>query len=477
MSLKTFLLWRILKPTTMKKGELIFSALLLPVDFVMLLAAGIATYFLRTRILSVFRPVLFEFNLPFEKYFVLIFFVSIIFVVAYAVSGLYSLRTTRGQIAELSRVVVASSASVMVVIIYIFLRQELFNSRFLVLGAWLMAIIFVSLGRLLMRRLQKVLVSKYNFGVHKLMIVGDDELSRRIVSDIQANPSLGYRIVKRLVDPEVAEIKAAIGNPGVDEVILANPDYPADRVVEIVDFCHENHLIFKYVPNIFQTLTANFAVDTLSGAPLIELKRTALDGWGRIIKRTFDIVGSSLGLIILSPVLAVIAFAIKWETEGPVLVHLERISRNKHLRLLKFRSMIRDAEKYKDLLWQFNERKDSPLFKMKNDPRVTKVGRFLRHWRLDELPQLWNVLRGDISLVGPRPHQPDEIEKYQKHHKRVLAIKAGVTGMAQISGSSDLPFEKEVALDTLYVENWSFAQDIKILILTFLKLFRDKSAV
>jgi exopolysaccharide biosynthesis polyprenyl glycosylphosphotransferase len=477
MSLKTFLLWRILKPTTMKKRELIFSALLLPVDFVMLLAAGIATYFLRTRILSVFRPVLFEFNLPFEKYFVLIFFVSIIFVVAYAVSGLYSLRTTRGQIAELSRVVVASSASVMVVIIYIFLRQELFNSRFLVLGAWLMAIIFVSLGRLLMRRLQKVLVSKYNFGVHKLIIVGDDELSRRIVSDIQANPSLGYRIVKRLVDPEVAEIKAAIGNPGVDEVILANPDYPADRVVEIVDFCHENHLIFKYVPNIFQTLTANFAVDTLSGAPLIELKRTALDGWGRIIKRTFDIVGSSLGLIILSPVLAVIAFAIKWETEGPVLVHLERISRNKRLRLLKFRSMIRDAEKYKDLLWQFNERKDSPLFKMKNDPRVTKVGRFLRHWRLDELPQLWNVLRGDISLVGPRPHQPDEIEKYQKHHKRVLAIKAGVTGMAQISGSSDLPFEKEVALDTLYVENWSFAQDIKILILTFLKLFRDKSAV
>lgn len=461
----------------MKKRELIFSALLLPVDFVMLLAAGIATYFLRTRILSVFRPVLFEFNLPFEKYFVLIFFVSIIFVVAYAVSGLYSLRTTRGQIAELSRVVVASSASVMVVIIYIFLRQELFNSRFLVLGAWLMAIIFVSLGRLLMRRLQKVLVSKYNFGVHKLIIVGDDELSRRIVSDIQANPSLGYRIVKRLVDPEVAEIKAAIGNPGVDEVILANPDYPADRVVEIVDFCHENHLIFKYVPNIFQTLTANFAVDTLSGAPLIELKRTALDGWGRIIKRTFDIVGSSLGLIILSPVLAVIAFAIKWETEGPVLVHLERISRNKRLRLLKFRSMIRDAEKYKDLLWQFNERKDSPLFKMKNDPRVTKVGRFLRHWRLDELPQLWNVLRGDISLVGPRPHQPDEIEKYQKHHKRVLAIKAGVTGMAQISGSSDLPFEKEVALDTLYVENWSFAQDIKILILTFLKLFRDKSAV
>ena len=139
--------------------------------------------------------------------------------------------------------------------------------------------------------------------------------------------------------------------------------------------------------------------------------------------------------------------------------------------------MINNAEKYKDQLWQFNERSDSPLFKMKNDPRITGVGKFLRRLRLDELPQLYNVWMGDIALVGPRPHQPDEIEKYQKHHKRLLAIKAGVTGMAQISGSSDLPFEKEVAVDTLYIENWSFGQDVKILILTLLKLFRDKSAV
>ena len=139
--------------------------------------------------------------------------------------------------------------------------------------------------------------------------------------------------------------------------------------------------------------------------------------------------------------------------------------------------MIKDAEKYKEHLWQFNERPDSPLFKMRDDPRVTRVGRFLRRCRLDEFPQLWNVFRGDISLVGPRPHQPDEIARYEKHHRRVLAIKAGVTGMAQISGSSDLPFEKEVALDTLYMEKWSLGRDFKIIFLTVLKLFRDHSAV
>ena len=220
-SLKTFLFWRIFKP--MKKGELVFSALLLPVDFVMLLAAGIATYFLRTRILSAFRPVLFQFNLPFEKYFILVLVVSLLFVASYAISGLYNLRSTRSAIREFSRIVVASSAGIMAVIIYIFLRQELFNSRFLVLGAWFLAIIFVSVGRLIMRRLQRVFISRYNFGVHKVMVIGGDDVTQRIVGEIKANPASGYRIVKHLTDPEVGEIKATAGNPGIDEVILANP--------------------------------------------------------------------------------------------------------------------------------------------------------------------------------------------------------------------------------------------------------------
>lgn len=461
----------------MKRGELIFSALLLPVDYLMLILAGIVTYFARTKIISSFRPVLFEFNLPFEKYLVLVLMVSLVFVVAYAISGLYSLESTRKTITEFFRVVVASSAAVMAVIIYIFLRQELFNSRFLVLGAWFFAIIFVSLGRLFMRSLQRFLVARYNFGIHKIMVIGDDEISQRIVNDIQANPVFGYRIVKHLANPEVSEVKSAIGNPGIDEVILANPNYPADRVIEIVDFCHENHLTFKYVPNIYQTLTVNYSVDTFSGAPVIELRRTALDGWGRIIKRFMDMVGSAAALLILAPFFLMAALIIKWESDGPVFVKLDRVSRNRRFRLMKFRSMIKDAEKYKDYLSSFNERKDSPLFKMKNDPRVTGAGRFMRRYRLDELPQFWNVLRGDISLVGPRPHQPDEIARYDKHHRRVLAIKAGVTGLAQISGSSNLLFEKEVALDTLYIENWSLSQDVRILIITFLKLFRDRSAV
>ena len=461
----------------MKKAELTFSALLLPVDFAMLIVAGLVTYFLRTQILSSFRPVLFQFNLPLAKYMVLTLAISLVFIISYAISGLYTLASTRKTLEEFFKVVVASSAGIMAVIVYIFLRQELFNSRFLVMGAWFFAIVFVSLGRLTMRYIQKFLVSKHDFGIHKVLVIGEDDITGKIISHIKANPAFGYRIVKHLTNPEVAEVKLAIGNPGVDEVILANPNYPAERVIEIIDFCHENHLAFKFVPNIFQTLTANFAFDAFAGVPLVELRRTALDGWGRILKRAVDVLGSLVGLTLLLPVFGIIAFAIKWETEGPVFMHLDRISRNKHFKLHKFRSMIKNAEQYKIYLAELNERADSPLFKMKNDPRVTGVGRALRKYRLDEFPQLWNVLTGDISLVGPRPHQPDEIDKYEKHHKRVLAIKAGVTGLAQISGSSDLPFEEEVALDSFYIENWSMWQDIKMIILTVLKLFRDRSAV
>lgn len=461
----------------MKKSELVFNTLLVPTDLVMVIAAGWATYVSRTKILNTFRPVLFEFNLPLEKYFLLVLFAAVFFIVIFALSGLYKLKTTTSGIEEFFKISVASSAGIMLLIVYIFLRQELFDSRFLVLGGWILTIMFVTAGRFLVRRLRQTLVAKYSWGVHKVMVIGDDDVSARMVKEINLNPYAGYRIVKHLANPEVEEVKLAIGNPGIDEVILANPNYPAEKVLRIVDFCNDNHLVFKFVPNIYQTLTANFSVDVFSGVPLIELQKTNLDGWGKVIKRGIDAGGSLLALMILSPLFLATALAIKWETEGPVFVRLKRVSQNREFYLLKFRSMIKNAEALKPALMSLNERGDGPLFKIKNDPRVTKVGKWIRRYRLDELPQLINVLKGEMSLVGPRPHQPDEVAQYRKHHKKVLAIKAGATGLGQISGSSDLSFEKEVALDSFYLENWSLARDIRIILKTILKMFKDHSAV
>jgi len=461
----------------MKKSDLVFNALRLPVDFVMLILAGIVNYFLRTKILSFFRPVYFEFNLPIYQYLYLALFVSVLFVGAYAASGLYSMKNRIGKAEEFLKIIVASSAGIMMIIIYIFLRQELFNSRFLVMGGWFFAILFVFFGRLLVRKLQNYSISRYDFGFHKTMLIGGDDVALKILGQIKSDPLSGIRIVKHLLSPEIDEVRLAVSNPGIEEVILADPNYPSHKVIELVDLCNDNHLVFKFVPNIYNTLTSNFEVANMSGVPLIELKRTALDGWGRIIKRSIDMVAAIFGLLVLSPIFLILAIAIKWETEGPVFARLKRVSKNKEFLLYKFRSMVENAEELLPYLKALNERKDGPLFKLKNDPRITRIGRIMRKIRIDEMPQLWNVLKGDMSLVGPRPHQPDEIAKYEKHHKKVLAIKAGATGLAQISGSSDLPFEQEVALDSFYIDNWSLFLDLKIALKTIFKMISDHSAV
>ena len=299
----------------------------------------------------------------------------------------------------------------------------------------------------------------------------------KIAEEIRRNPFSGCRFAGRLPDPSIERIKLITNSHSIDEIIFSEKDYSSSETFKLVDFCHENHIVFKFIPSIYQVKVSNFDLDSLNGVPLIELKRTALDGWGRVIKRMVDIITSIVGLVMLLPVFVMIAFIVKWETQGPVFVSLERVSGKRKFYLCKFRSMIENAEALKPHLARFNERKDGPLFKIKDDPRLTRFGKIIRKYRIDELPQFWNILKGDISLVGPRPHQPDEIERYQKHHKKVLAIKAGATGLAQVSGSSDLPFEQEVTLDSFYIDNWSLLLDLKIILKTMFKVFTDRSAV
>lgn len=461
----------------MKRSELVFTSILVPVDLLMLILAGLSTYFLRTSSwLEQYRPVLFYTELPFREYFLLTILVAFFLLVVFALVGLYRIKAVRSLWDDFVKIVIGASAGIIGVVFYIFIRREWFNSRFLILGGWIAAIVFVSFGRFLINKLQKFLIRKYHYGANRVLVIGQDKVSRKIIEKIKKEPELGYFLAGNLEEPNLNEIKIRYGNPGLEEIILADPDWPKGKVLELVNFCEENHLVFKFVPNLFQTLTSNTLVDTLGDLPIVELKRTPLDGWAKIIKRIIDIVGSLFGLIILSPFFLIISFLIKWDSDGPVLIKLKRISQNKKFGLYKFRSMIKEAESLKKYLWDFNERKQGPLFKMKDDPRVTRLGRVLRKYRLDEFPQLINVLKGEISLVGPRPHQPDEIERYQRRHKKVLAIKAGITGMAQTSGSSDLPFEEEVKLDSYYIENWSLIKDLKILFKTILILFKDRSA-
>ena len=218
-----------------------------------------------------------------------------------------------------------------------------------------------------------------------------------------------------------------------------------------------------------------------AGLPIMEVKKTPLEGWGRIIKRLFDMVASLILIVILSPILLAIAAAIKLDSHGPIFFSrrddnspLFRVGQGgKIFRYFKFRSM-RDRS-YKELA-ELNLRKEGPLVKIKNDPRITRVGKFIRRFSIDELPELFLVLVGKMSLVGPRPHLPEEVAKYERHHKKVLTLKPGITGLAQISGRSDLSFEEEVKLDTYYIENWSFLLDLTILLRTPMAVLRGRKA-
>ncbi|MCR4323058.1 MAG: sugar transferase [Candidatus Azambacteria bacterium] len=461
----------------MKKAALLFTVALVPVDFIMLFFAGISAYFLRTStLISQYRPVLFYLNLPFEKYIIILLSFIPFCIAMFALTGLY--RARRGDILqEFFQVVAASSFAMMAVVIYIFITREWFDSRFIVIAAWALTIGYVFLGRVMLRVTEWYLAVRHQLGVKRVLIIGDDEVSDILIREIKRNPSLRYRVVKQIAKLDLEEVRGAIINPCIDAVIVGRADYSKEAVVELAEFCRDHHLTFRFAPTLFQALTTNVEVDVVGGIPLIEVKHTALDGWGKVIKRAMDLVGSLVGIIILSPFFVVTAVLIRLDSKGPVFVALDRITLGKKFAMYKFRSMVDRAHEMKEQLTEFNERNDGgPLFKMHNDPRVTRIGRVLRKMRIDELPQLFNVLKGEMSLVGPRPHEPKEVGQYERHHKKLLVVKAGMTGMAQISGSSNLPFEEEVKLDTYYIENWSLFLDIKILLRTVMLVIRDRSA-
>lgn len=194
-------------------------------------------------------------------------------------------------------------------------------------------------------------------------------------------------------------------------------------------------------------------------------------------KRVFDIVGALCGLFFILPFVPFIALAIAIESGFPVFIKLERVSGGKVIKVYKFRSMIVGAEKMKSQLLHLNERSDGPFFKIKNDPRLTRIGKLLRKFRLDEFPQFLNVLKGELSLVGPRPHEPEEVRIYPPELRMLQFAKAGLTGLSQVSGASGLPFQRELELDFSYLGNQSLWTDIKILFKTVLIFFSDPTGI
>ncbi|MFH0805083.1 MAG: sugar transferase [Patescibacteria group bacterium] len=462
----------------MKKSELIFSATLVPVDYGMVLLAGIFSYNLRhIALLTDIRPVISL--IDFHQYFTTLVLVPVIYIATFALAGLYAIKITRRLVDELAGIFVASTASIAVVIVIIFFQRELISSRFIVLIGWLLTIVLVMFGRIFVRAVQRSLLRR-GIGIHRVVVIGNDSTTQDIVKQLYRNPHLGYRIDARYerFTLEVREsLDALVHADAIDEIMQTDTTLPKDEAIAMKDYCSENHLTFRYATDLFEVQPSNIQIGTVAGIPIIEVKRTKLDGWGRIFKRVADTVGSSVLLLVLSPLFLVVALCIAIDSQGGTFVRLDRVGEhNKRFRLFKFRSMVKNARELKSQLVGMNERSDGPLFKIKNDPRVTRIGRFIRKTSIDELPQLFNVLLGQMSLVGPRPHEPEEVARYERWHKKLLTIKPGMTGLAQISGRSDLKFEDEAKLDIYYIENWSPGLDLQVLIKTPLVVLTGRSA-
>ncbi|MBI3335074.1 MAG: sugar transferase [Candidatus Portnoybacteria bacterium] len=463
----------------MKKSELIFSLIQIPLDFLMVVTAGIAAYFLRTsQWVAAWRPVMF--HLPFFEYVGFLVVIGLLSLIFFAFSGLYQLKVTRSLVREIFLVILAVTAGVVALALWVFFSANPFESRFIILFWWIFAILLVSFGRITLKKIQQNVSLRLGIGRHNVLLIGHPNpgRSKEFLEELKRNPGLGYQVVGEVLTLNLRNIETMVKSRHVDDVFLTDLSWSEAKVLELAQFCHRMQLNFSFVPSVFTSFRTDFK-PLVRGLALLEVKHTPLEGWGKLMKRGMDIVGAILGLILLGILYPFVTLAIIADSKGPVIIGLKRAREGgKPFFLYKFRSMVHNAHRLKyTMLKKKNERKGSPLFKIKNDPRVTRVGKFLRRFRIDELPNFYNVLKGDMSLIGPRPHEPEEVAKYKKQHLRVLSIRPGVTGLAQISGASDLPFEREVELDTYYIEHWSLLLDLYILARTVVFIFRDKAAV
>ena len=392
--------------------------------------------------------------------------------------GVYRLEGTRKIFSELSSIFWAVTFSVVITTTIMFILKDIDFSRLMLLYIWVLALFSFSLFRILFFYLRRYLI-RFNLGVKRVLIIGENEATESLKQFFIQNPGYGYKVAFQIKNGKrlkIQRLSESIKKYHLNQIIQGDRLVKPETNLKLMLLAQEKQLVFSQIPTLYELRKGTFMVETIGEVPLLRFRRTPLDGWGRIIKRMIDFIFSLIMLIILSSFLLVVALIVKIDSRGPVFFKQKRVAKFGYFYLYKFRSMVQDAEELKKKLISKNERQEGPLFKIKDDPRITRVGRIIRKTRIDELPQLINVLKGEVSLVGPRPHLPSEVKRYKKRHKIVLLIKPGMTGMAQVSGASDLSFEDEVKLDAYYIENWSLFLDFIILIKTIGVVLRGQGA-
>ncbi len=397
----------------------------------------------------------------------------------FATRGLYRTRLTGSWFRQAWTIISSATVGLAFLITYYFAYQPPGNSRLIVLFVWGTSILLLCTGRLVVSIAMGILY-RMGLGETRLLVVGSGRLGKMTMQHIAAKPNLGYSIIGFLHDMTeepgdfgrfkmlgtLDDIGPVIRSMQVDEVIIALPSYLHEYAIKSVKTCERLGASFKLIPDLYEMNLSRIDMETMEGIPLIGIKQVSLNTVQRAVTRGIDILVASVVLFIGLPLWICIALAIRINSRGPIIYGQKRVGINgKLFDFYKFRSMYQDADKVLSALIAQNEAQ-GPLFKMRDDPRRTPVGRFLRRTTLDEYPQLINVLKGEMSLVGPRPPLPREVAQYEEWQKGRLAIKPGLTGLWQVRGRSDLSFDEGVLMDLYYIENWSLRLYFQILLRT-----------
>lgn len=419
-----------------------------------------------------------------------------LWMIVFGFLGLYSSRVYTKRLAEWGRLFVGAVVGILIVIGYSFVvDQPVFPARLVAVYAFVGSFVLLVFGRECLRTVRAVLF-RFGKGISRVLIIGNSVATRDIAAQLSDTRKSGYRIAaiagpKSALPPHfhgtqyrtVEEALVHLKSQRITTIIQTDLYDAAERNQKILNAAQTLHINYSFIPGEAEFYSGKNLVDVFLGYPVISVHQTPLVGWGEVVKRVFDVVMTILILVIISPILLLLYLAQKTFNPGPAVFVNKRLGRYaKPFGLYKFRSMKRqysgqDAIKIfkamnrPDLVEEYKVNR-----KITNDPRITRFGHFLRVSSLDELPQFFNVLKGDMSLVGPRPILPDELPFYQGRGALLHSVKPGITGLWQVSGRSDLPFNKRVELELYYAQNWSFWLDIKIILKTIPALLRKGSA-
>lgn len=464
-------------------AAVVYNICLIIGDFLALIFAFVVAYILRVSLSHTALSA----NVAAHTYISIVATLLPFWIFTFAILGLYNARIYEKRFSELGRLLVGSFIGILFAISAAYITNvAIFPARLVTLYGFGLAAFFVFSFRTIARFIRRELFS-FGFGINNVLLVGDTRTTHKLIEALARTDVTGYRVLgvvgglklpldKSSLIKVYASFSSAVQALRGRQLhtIIQTELYPlAEDNDAILSYAQKHHVAYRFVPGNSELFVGNIEVDLFHSVPIIAVHQTALVGWGRVVKRLFDIFASVLFLLVASPFMVLVALFVKLGDGGPVLFRQERLSRfDSKVSIFKFRSNklayngLHPEEAFAkmgqpELIKAYRANGDQ----LPEDPRISAVGRFLRRSSLDELPQLFNVLRGDISLVGPRALVPFELEQYAQK-SLILSVKSGLTGLAQISGVRDLSFEERRTLDLYYVQNWSFWNDIVIIFRT-----------